>query len=1120
MEEKRKSKKWKMKENKKYPYRNKTIYLSILILAVMLLGVGTTSATLKSYDEPAKTITLSSNFLFINTGKIATVTLATPIDNVVGMGYQEVAELDITGFKNYNDLISTFDFYDIRNLNEKIDRQIDLRVKTIKNVKVNDYKNVQVGTYPNGTAIYESQVSGFHFEDKVSWVLLENSDIKADENLTIGIFTDVKPYDRVEWIPTIAGLKITYWATWTASLNVGLTSYYKLDDNAANKVVLDSLFTNNGTANANTNTFYNASGKIGSAFKFNGTGAFVSGMDKWEYNDFSMNSWIWIDSEASTNSIYTNRRQADANAILSTYEASNTATLLIRDNSGGGIKGVSTAAVIATGRWYMLTVTYLNSTGNMSIYLNGTLQATDTYSGGTWATVDNIYLGGRNAGGTPDNFMDGLIDEVGVWNRTLTQVEVTQLWNGGNGITYSITFGPTITLNSPVDAYNTISGDITFNGTSNSGSVMANTSLIIDNTYNSTNTSGINGDYIFTPSTIADGTHTWTIESCDDIQCNNGTARTFTIDSTAPTINVSYPNETIGYMYESYNLTLNFTATDLNLGACIWIYNGTNTTFPCTTATLSTNYFDYEKDKNNGTLWANDTSGNSNQQTVTWDYKIFRNSLTYTTPELSGATSTFAFNVSRNPAYSVLIPYINYNGTSYSTSSSLSGNDYYFTKDLTVPYVSTTQNATFNWALSLNDSSLVNSSDYNQTLNNLTFDGCGVNSIVIFNFTLGDEDTLTQIINTTIDYNFDLYSEDRSTYFVNVSNTSTTNPTLICISNELTSSSKYSLDGTVKYHGNSSFIDERYYNFLNYTIANSTVPRNISLYTLNISRSIPFQLTFRDSNLVLSPKVLVNVQRQYVSQNGAFKTVEIPITDSNGQTVVNLVRNTEVYNFIMTDITGNVVGSFNKVTAFCQDYTIGSCTLELNAAPALATLYNFTEKGGISYTLSYSNSTKVITLTFNSLNSSIPTVRMIVNSQNQFENTTICDSSLATSTGSITCNATTAALTNSFLYVNIYSNGNFIGYQVINLLNNGLGGNFGVDGLFIAFLLILLVICVFNEDKQTLVIMLGIGWVVVVGFGLVKGSIFGATQIATGGIWLIITILILLWKLKDEEGGV
>ena len=70
--------------------------------------------------------------------------------------------------------------------------------------------------------------NGVHFEDRTVWKDLDRSILRQGE-FTIGIFTNVGVNDKVEWIPTFFGIEITEWATWTASLEVNLTSFWNFD---------------------------------------------------------------------------------------------------------------------------------------------------------------------------------------------------------------------------------------------------------------------------------------------------------------------------------------------------------------------------------------------------------------------------------------------------------------------------------------------------------------------------------------------------------------------------------------------------------------------------------------------------------------------------------------------------------------------------------------------------------------------------------------------------------------------------------------------------------------------------------------------------------------------------
>jgi hypothetical protein len=494
--------------------------------------------------------------------------------------------------------------------------------------------------------------------------------------------------------------------------------------------------------------------------------------------------------------------------------------------------------------------------------------------------------------------------------------------------------------------------------------------------------------------------------------------------------------------------------------------------------------------------------------------KLIKLNETYVNPDLGGSTSQFDLVVNTSSGYSVVIPYFHYNNTQYVGQFTQIGNYYYITSTITLPFSSTQQNKSFYWNISISDSTYVRTPTQTQTVNALAIDNCTTNNNTIFNFTILDEEFLFLMNHTSVEYSFNIYDNTRTNILMTENRTVTTNPTRLCLSNPLTNVTSFSLDGTLKYYGNSSYAI-RYYNILNFTLMNSTTPVNTFLYLVNNSISLPFLLTFRDSGLALAPNILVKVNRQYLATNN-YRTVEIPKTDTGGQTILNLVRNDVIYNIMMVNSSGSIVASFSNVVAFCQDFTIGSCTLDLSTPGTSSQSYNYNASVGISYAISYSNASKLISLAFNSLNSSVMQVRMVTRTENQFQNQTICDSSLTTTSGSLSCNISSAVATNQYFFVDVYANGKYIETYSLNA-NSSLstdGPAFGTGGLFIAALFLLLITMLFSDDKQTLVIMLGIGWVIVIALGLVNGAIFGLTS---GGIWLIISLIIVLWKLKQEE---
>lgn len=90
------------------------------------------------------------------------------------------------------------------------------------------------------------------------------------------------------------------------------------------------------------------------------------------------------------------------------------------------------SSVITIGKWYLVTGTYDASTGNMSLYVNGSYQSSKIVTGGirgytTW------YLGAGTSGGTWNQSFNGTIDEVAVWNRVLSAQEISNLYNLQSG---------------------------------------------------------------------------------------------------------------------------------------------------------------------------------------------------------------------------------------------------------------------------------------------------------------------------------------------------------------------------------------------------------------------------------------------------------------------------------------------------------------------------------------------------------------------------------------------------------------------------------------------------------------------------------------------------------------
>ena len=100
--------------------------------------------------------------------------------------------------------------------------------------------------------------------------------------------------------------------------------------------------------------------------------------------------------------------------------------------SVAGTNLITFSPTLAT--WYHF-VCYHDATGNIiGVRINDTTDYTIAHTTGIASGTEPFLL--HNYSATGAFSIDGALDEVGVWNRLLTPAEITELYNGGNGIGY------------------------------------------------------------------------------------------------------------------------------------------------------------------------------------------------------------------------------------------------------------------------------------------------------------------------------------------------------------------------------------------------------------------------------------------------------------------------------------------------------------------------------------------------------------------------------------------------------------------------------------------------------------------------------------------------------------
>lgn len=107
------------------------------------------------------------------------------------------------------------------------------------------------------------------------------------------------------------------------------------------------------------------------------------------------------------------------------------------------VKGNSVKRLVKTGERYHLVATYNTTTGDVCLYVN-TQKTKNVHPGaGPLNSNSQPLIFGQDADLFTARGLDGTIDEVGFWNRELTQTDVNQLYGGngseqGQGVDYSV----------------------------------------------------------------------------------------------------------------------------------------------------------------------------------------------------------------------------------------------------------------------------------------------------------------------------------------------------------------------------------------------------------------------------------------------------------------------------------------------------------------------------------------------------------------------------------------------------------------------------------------------------------------------------------------------------------
>jgi hypothetical protein len=167
--------------------------------------------------------------------------------------------------------------------------------------------------------------------------------------------------------------------------------------------------------------------------------------------EYTVICWVKLTGTHDNSLGFFNTDTGSANAILMKYDTNYNAK--VKHNLAYQNFGIQNTNI-----WHMMVM--IRSNGKGLGYLNATLKSnvSDTTN---LNNVTSGIIGADNSVGSRWDDIIGFVDECGVWNRSLSQSELTTLYNKGKGLEYPFYFGKPVLSN-----YNCTSCNIPFGDTS------------------------------------------------------------------------------------------------------------------------------------------------------------------------------------------------------------------------------------------------------------------------------------------------------------------------------------------------------------------------------------------------------------------------------------------------------------------------------------------------------------------------------------------------------------------------------------------------------------------------------------------------------------------------------
>lgn len=210
-----------------------------------------------------------------------------------------------------------------------------------------------------------------------------------------------------------------------------LVSWWRMDDvnqTGPGSIIYDYTGRNNGTALGTAQQ--TDAGYFGKGFEFDGSGDWINlgnpnSLDFGSSMDFTVGLWVKGNADDNIDKISFGHYYSTGEFQFGNFNSSGHIRYRVRDSTGKTLNLYSNAVILDNQWHHVMAVS--DRDDNATIYVDGVYDGSTSMSQIGNITGSNPWAIGRQGGASPYDF-NGTIDDVMIFNRTLSAVEITALY--------------------------------------------------------------------------------------------------------------------------------------------------------------------------------------------------------------------------------------------------------------------------------------------------------------------------------------------------------------------------------------------------------------------------------------------------------------------------------------------------------------------------------------------------------------------------------------------------------------------------------------------------------------------------------------------------------------------